>query len=416
MWALFLGLTPDDAGDLSLHFGRLDISIGDLTEDEPLTDEEVVGLSDLLRRRDLRLLYSLSPVAGAGVQDRNLGGFFKKIGRAISGTAKKIGSKVKDTISSVRRHTKEVLGERYLTSIFTAFGKQALTMIAGGKNQAAAMRMDVGLPPEYTPEELAKLSREMEEPPWYEGWPVMAGGAMVATMAVLGLAGVGETPMACACRVVFEWVAGRYGSERAARVKTTLEKLAALTAGYGRSDWATFLLPDFVADHRGTFGDMTLAQGDLNIFYQGLESTCLSGLGPTEAAATLFACTSTMDLPDAERRSAASAIISHFISRAYFTPTAGEKQQVGTKAAKFVKEYAAELKSQEKSWIEFFPGAVWERTREVAAEATGFGGDYWKYLKFAAYAAVPVVGYFGLKKLGLIGGASRGRPRLRRSV
>jgi hypothetical protein len=58
-WALLLHLSPDVAGAIAAHFGRLDLSFEDLSELHPFTDAQVLAASDALREASARQIWEL---------------------------------------------------------------------------------------------------------------------------------------------------------------------------------------------------------------------------------------------------------------------------------------------------------------------------------------------------------------------
>jgi hypothetical protein len=202
---------------------------------------------------------------------------------------------------------------------------------------------------------------------------------------------------------VYAKVAEKYGgTARAQRAQTTLQALASLTSGYGRSDWATFLLPAFIDGNAAAFGDMTLAQGDLNIIWDAMSILGgLQWLSTNDQAMAVIATMGAFPATGPEQTAAASALIAHYVSREYFNPTADEQVGLAGKTSDFIETYRQEVASQQASWIDFFPGEVWNSVRNVAKALDPT--DWSAYLKWGVGIAGGLAAFMVGRELGFFG-------------
>jgi hypothetical protein len=147
---------------------------------------------------------------------------------------------------------------------------------------------------------------------------------------------------------------------------------------------------------------MTLAQGDLNIIWDAIQDLGgFLGRSENDQATAVIEVMGSLPATAPEQAAASSAIIAHYVSRAYFDPTPDEQVDLSGKTADFIETYRQEVASQQVSWVDFFPGEVWNSVRNAAAALDPT--DWSTYLKWGVGIGGGLAVFLVGRELGLFG-------------
>ncbi len=182
-----------------------------------------------------------------------------------------------------------------------------------------------------------------------------------------------------------------------------LDTLGNVTSAYGRSEWAEFLLPEFLRTNKTSLGIIRIEEvlGTLNTLWdavynssdfkaRGLENDI--GVYERVAANEMRNFIPTMPLQSSAKGGAINLMISHYIGRRSFTPTPVEVQALAAKATNFVRDYSGEMKAQEKKSVaDYLPAPMWNGVIDGLNDLAGLGKGILSILPYLPYIGAGVL-------------------------